>query len=335
MLKVGLIGCGHWGKNYLRVLNDMPEIRLVRVADQNGPLLDHMKERHPRVEFTTEAEWVLRDRNIDAVVVATHASTHYPIAQQAIEHGKHCIIEKPLALEPSECEALTELAERRGVTLMVGHTFLYNDTVRKMREVLQHEESGNLYYLTSRRNHLGLVREDVDALWDLAAHDIAIFSYLVGHHPISVSAVGRSYLRAERDDVIFLTLSYPDGVIGNIQVSWLDASKIREVVAITQRRRIVFDDLDNLESLRIFEKGISSHPHADSFGEWQYLLRDGDILSPAIHRREPLRNLCSEFVECVRSGSAPLTGGADGTMVVRVLKAAAESRGKHGQEVPL
>jgi predicted dehydrogenase len=335
MLKIGLIGCGHWGKNYLRVLDDMPEVRLLRVADENGGVLDQLKERHPHIEFTSEAEWVLRDSHIDAVVIATTASTHYPIARQAIERGKHCIVEKPLALEASECEELTELAKRGGLTLMVGHTFLYNDTVRKMREMLLEEESGSLYYLTARRNHLGLIRDDVDALWDLAAHDIAIFSYLVGHHPTSVSAVGRSYLREDRDDVTFLTLSYPGGVVGNIQVSWLDASKIREVVAITQRRRLVFDDLDNLESLRIFEKGISTQADADSFGEFQYLLRDGDILSPSIRRREPLRNLCNEFLECVRSGNAPLTGGADGTMVVRALRAAAESRMKHGQEVPV
>lgn len=335
MLNVGLIGAGHWGKNYFRIFDETPDVQLVRVADANREVLDALKARRPHIEFTTEAEWVLRDTYIDAVVVATTASTHYELGRQALENGKHTIIEKPLALEVEECDHLQELADQKGVILMVGHTFLYNDTVRKMKEVLGESETGQLYYLTARRTHLGLIREDVDAMWDLAAHDVSIFDYLVGQPPLSVSAHGRSYLREGRDDVVFLTLSYPGNVIGNIQVSWLDASKIREVVAITQRRRVVFDDLDNLESLRIFEKGISSHPDPQSFGEFQYMLRDGDILSPSIRRREPLRNMVTDFLECVQQGRAPQASGTDGKTIVRALRAACESREKKGEEVPL
>lgn len=254
-------------------------------------------------------------------------------ANAAIDAGKHLIVEKPLALDPLECERLTEKAAASGLILLVGHTFLYNDSVRLVREILEQPETGDVYYLTSRRTHLGKIREDVGALWDLAAHDISIFSYLLGCQPERVCAVGGSYLREGRDDVAFLTLMYASGVVGNIQVSWVDANKIREIVLITGKRRIEFNDLDNLESVRIFEKGISIERDVDSFGEFQYRLRDGDIRSPRVERREPLLNLCLHFIECVKDGVRPRSDGENGTQVVRVLKAASESMRQGGLQV--
>ncbi len=332
-MRLGIIGCGHWGKNYVRVFDQLSGVHVAQVADQLAENLAYVSERFPRASITADYHSLLADPDIDAVVVATGAASHYEIANAAIDAGKHLIVEKPLALDPLECERLTEKAAASGLILLVGHTFLYNDSVRLVREILEQPETGDVYYLTSRRTHLGKIREDVGALWDLAAHDISIFSYLLGCQPERVCAVGGSYLREGRDDVAFLTLMYASGVVGNIQVSWVDANKIREIVLITGKRRIEFNDLDNLESVRIFEKGISIERDVESFGEFQYRLRDGDIRSPRVERREPLLNLCLHFIECVKDGVRPRSDGENGTQVVRVLKAASESMRQGGLQV--
>lgn len=334
-MRFGIIGCGHWGKNYVRVLQEIPGAHVVRVADKMPQNLDIIQARYPQLETTTEFRDVCSAKDLQAVIIATSASTHFEIARVSLEAGQHTLVEKPLCLSTSECRELVELAAKRQCVLMVGHTFLYNDSVRKMKQILEQTDSGRLYYLQSRRNHLGLVRDDVSVLWDLAAHDIAVFSYLLDLEPESVSAVGQCFLHHVRWDVAFITLRYPGGMVGNIQVSWLDAQKVREVVAITERRRIVYDDLSNLESLRIFEKGISKSPAPPTFGEFQYHLRDGDIISPRFERHEPLRNLCEEFLASVRSGKSPLTDGHNGLAVVRVLEAASRSIELHGAEVPV
>jgi predicted dehydrogenase len=335
MLRIGVIGCGPWGKNYVRTFNERPGARVLRAADLVRTNLDFLVERDPQLAVSREYGDVLTDPRIDAVVVATPAATHFEIAREAIAHGKHLIVEKPLALDVAECEELTRRAVERGVVLMVGHTFLFNDSVVKIKELLESGDTGAVYYLTARRNHLGKIREDVSVLWDLPAHDISIFSYLLGEEPAAVSAVGGCYLREGREDVTFLTLRYPGGAVGHVQTSWIDASKIREIVVITGRRRIEFDDLDPLESVRVYEKGITAERDVESFGEFNYRLRDGDILSPRIERREPLRNLCQHFLDCVSEAKPPRADGTNGTNVVRVLKAAEASLARRGAEVPV
>ena len=333
MLRIGVIGCGYWGKNYVRVLEELPEIKLMGIADKVPANLEAIKRKFPFIENYPDHTAIINNSEIDAYVIATTASTHYEIAKDAITRGKHLLIEKPLALEPDECDELTRMAEKAGTVLMVGHTFLYNDSIRMMKELVQAEESGKIYYLTSRRNHLGTIREDVSALWDLAAHDVAIFSYLMGQDPVAVSAVGGYYLREDREDVCFMSLRFPDNVIGHIEVSWVDANKIREVVVITGKRRIVFDDLNNLESIKVFEKGISLDRSVESFGEFQYLLRDGNIFSPKINRREPLKTQCLHFAACIDGKETPLTPGSSGAMNIRTLKAAVKSMASNGNEV--
>ncbi len=335
MLRVGVIGCGYWGKNYVRVFDELPRAEINQVADKVQSNLDKIKDKYPSLKVADHHLAMLDDPEIDACVIATTASTHFDIAKDAIERGKHLLIEKPLALEPDECEKLTKLAKDAGTVLMVGHTFLYNDAIRKMKSLLQEKDSGKVYYLTARRNHLGTIREDVSALWDLAAHDVAIFSFLLDQEPISVSAVGGYYLRDDREDVCFITLRYPDGVVGNIEVSWVDANKIREVAVITGKRRIIFDDLNFLESVRVFEKGISLDRSVESFGEFQYLLRDGDIFSPKIDRREPLKTQCLHFMECIKGDSKLLTPGESGTSNIKALKAAEISMSQNGNEVKI
>jgi predicted dehydrogenase len=335
MLRVGVIGCGYWGKNYVRVLEELPETKLMGIADKVPANLEAISRKFPFVNVHPDHTALINNPEVDACIIATTASTHFEIAKDAIARGKHLLIEKPLALETDECEELTRLAEAAGTILIVGHTFLYNDAIRKMKELLQEKESGKVYYLTARRNHLGTIREDVSALWDLAAHDVAIFSYLMDADPISVSAVGGYYLREDREDVCFISLRYPNNVIGHIEVSWVDANKIREVVAITGKRRIVFDDLNNLEVVKVFEKGISLDQGVESFGEFQYLLRDGNIFSPKIDRREPLKTQCLHLVACIEGKEKPLTPGQSGTMNIRTLQAAVKSMAQNGNEVKI
>lgn len=334
-LRVGVIGCGHWGKNYARVFAELKETEVVACCDQIPQNLDAMKDRYPALRRTNDFREIVRDPSIDAVAIATPASSHYAIASEALKSGKHIVVEKPFALTTDECEEMIALAEAERRTLMVGHTFLYNDSVRKLGELVRSGSAGDIYYLNSRRNHLGLIREDVCAVWDLAPHDVAIFSYLTGSLPKAVTAAGGSFLKNGRPDVAFITLFYDRGVMGNIQVSWVDSNKVREVVVIGSKRRIVFDDLNPMESIRIYEKGISYDRDVDSFGEFQYLLRDGDIISPKVNHREPLKVQCQHFVECVTQGKTPLTDGQNGLDVVKVLLAISASIEKKGALVEI
>ena len=326
-----MIGCGRWGKNYVRVLGELDRAaRVVEIYDQDPATAEGVRERFPLISVATELDRMLENPNIDAVVIATPATTHAGLAARALRAGKHVMVEKPLATVLDDAVEVHNLALERKRTLMVGHTFRYNDAVKKVREIVAGADFGRPYYLAARRNHLGLIRPDVSVIWDLAPHDLEIFSWIVGAQPRTVSAVGASFLKADRPDVAFATLSYSNGVVGNIQVSWIDSNKIREVVVIGDRRRVVFNDLDALEPVRVFEKGIEVSGDVNSFGEFKLQLRDGDIYSPKVDMREPLRVQCEHFIECIRDNRAPLTDGADGADVVATLEAIDRSMASGG-----
>jgi predicted dehydrogenase len=264
-------------------------------------------------------------------VVATPATTHHAIVRQCLEAGKHILSEKPLTINIEHAEELLQLADESGKVLMVGHTFLYNSGIRKMKELIDQEDFGALYYLHATRTNLGPIREDVNVVWDLASHDVSIFNYLLGAQPTHVSAVGSQLLGNSHHDVAFITLTYPGGVIGNIHVSWADPNKVREVVVVGSTKRIVFDDTNNMERIRVFEKGVAPSPQeAASFGEYHLLIRDGDIISPRLVTSEPLKNQGLHFVECIREGKKPLSDGANGRDVVRVMVAIDQSLNERG-----
>jgi predicted dehydrogenase len=234
----------------------------------------------------------------------------------------------------ADAEALTTLAETKGVTLMVGHTFLYNPGVQKLKDYIDQGQMGRVYYLYARRTNLGPIRHDVNALWDLAPHDISIFNYLLDSVPEWVSAVGARVLRNGREDVGFISLGYRDGIVGHIHVSWAEPNKVREVVVVGSDRRIVFDDMNPLERVRVFDKGVAPvMAEPASYGEYQFLMRDGDIVSPRVEVSEPLRNQCSHFLECVKGDRRPLTGGQQGYDVVRVMEAIDRSIERQGAPV--
>jgi len=331
MIKLAIIGCGYWGINYVRVFSEIPDARVKVVCDQNPERLQVIRERYPYIDTRESWEEVIGDKDVDAVVIATPAREHFELARRSLSSGKHVLVEKPLASDVSQAEALVRDSEASGRLLMVGHTFLYNAGIRKMKELVSSDSFGRIHYLHATRTNMGPIRRDVNVIWDLASHDIAIFNYLLDAEPSWVSAVGSKVFGSDREDVGFVALNYPKEVIANIHTSWLDPNKVREVVVVGSERRIVFDDLKNLERVRIFEKGVGpAEMEADSFGEFRLLVRDGDIISPWIEPSEPLRNLAMHFLECVRGESRPFTDARNGLNVVKVLTAIDRSLAERG-----
>jgi predicted dehydrogenase len=332
-LGIALIGCGYWGANYLRIFDELPGTQVLAVCDQRPDRLQEIARRFPSVYLTTDIGDAIRREGVDAAVICTQATTHYALVQHCLLADKHVLVEKPITTSSDKAEELAELADANSLVLMVGHTFLYNSGIRKVKELIQ-QRRHRVYYLHACRTNLGPVRRDVNALWDLATHDIAIFNYLLDTTPEWVSAVGAKVLHNCREDVGFLSLGYPGGVVGHIHVSWADPNKAREVVVVCSDERIVFNDLSAMEPVRVFEKGIrvaSDEPL--SFGEYTLQIRDGDILSPKIDVREPLKEQCRHFSDCVRYDRRPLTSAWDGRDVVEVLEAAERSIQSKGEQI--
>jgi len=332
---VAVLGCGYWGVNYVRVLSELPEVRVVVMCDQRADRLEELASRFPAVGHTAQAEAALCHPAVDAVVVCTNAAMHYPIAKRALAMGKHVLVEKPLTMASEQAEELIELAETKSAVLLVGHTFVYNAGIRKVKEYVQSGQD-QVYYLYSSRTNLGPIRTDVNALWDLAPHDVAIFNYLLDSTPTWVSAVGVKILGNCREDVGFVSLGYRGDradIVGHIHVSWADPHKTRELVVVGSDRRVVFNDLNGIEQVRVFEKGIKATPEPLTYGEHRLQIRDGDIVSPKLEISEPLKNQCRHFVDCITSGVTPVTNGRDGERVVRVLQAVDRSLSLHGTPV--
>jgi predicted dehydrogenase len=331
---IAIFGSGYWGINYVRVFHELPAARVVAVCDLSQNRLQEVKQRFPEVEVTSELDHALQLDGVEAAVVCTQAKTHYDIAWRCLAAGKHVLIEKPITTTAVEAEALIRLAKSKSLILMVGHTFLYNSGVRKVKEYINQAQAGQLYYLYARRTNLGPIRQDVNAMWDLAPHDISIFNYLLDRTPEWVSAVGVRALGNQHEDVGFVSLGYPNGLVGHIHVSWADPNKVREVVIVGSKKRIVFDDLNALERVKIYEKGVTpASPEAASFGEFQFTVRDGDIFSPRVEVSEPLKNQCLHFLECVTQDKQPFTDGQTGIAVVQVMQAIDRSLQHQGAPV--
>jgi predicted dehydrogenase len=332
---VAILGCGYWGVNYLRVFSELPDAEVVVACDHNAKRLDEIRHRFGRITMTTDIDEALSTPGVEAVVIATEASTHYDLARKVLLLGKDALVEKPLALEVGEAQELADLAEARGRVLLVGHTFLYNTGIRRVKEYLTSGEIGSTYYAYARRTSLGPIRSDVNAIWDLAAHDVAIFNYLLDAQPEWVSAVGARVLCNSREDVGFISLSYPNGVVGHIHVSWADPHKVRQVVVVGSDKRIVFDDLDPTERVRVFDKGVKAvdNPSPIGFAEHHFQMRDGGITSPPVPFIEPLKHQCGHFLHVIRRGERLHTDGRQGRDVVAVMKAIEASVARSGAPV--
>jgi predicted dehydrogenase len=332
-LGIAVIGCGYWGMNYVRIFNELVESRVVAVCDQSAERLKEVSRRFPGVYLTTQVDDAASQPGVDAVVVCTEATTHFNVTRRLLLAGRHVLVEKPLTTTTAEADKLIELAESNSAILMVGHTFVFNAGVRKVKEYVQNG-GGRVYYLYARRTNLGPIRRDVNALWDLAPHDIAIFNYLLDGTPQWVSAVGGKVLRNCRDDVGFISLGYPENVLAHVHVSWADPDKAREVVVVKSDKRIVFNDLNGIEQVRVFEKGVSTVEQEPlNYGEFRFEIRDGDIISPRIEPVEPLKHQCRHFLDCVRTGKRPISSGVEGRDVVSVLEAVNRSIESKGLQV--
>jgi predicted dehydrogenase len=331
-LGVAVLGIGHWGPNLVRNLAWHPRVRVRCVCDTDVEAFARVANFiPPGCVKTTAVAAALKAPGVDAVVVATPAATHYRLAKAAIEAGKHVLCEKPLATRPAEALSLCRLAARHGVKLMVGHTFLFNSAVHKIKELIDAGEVGRIHYLTATRTHLGPIRNDTSVVWDLAPHDVVIMNYLLGAVPESVSAVGGCPMGREAEDFAFIHLFYPEGVIGEIHVSWIDSHKTRLVHVIGDQGHAVFNDLEAMEPVRLYRKGVGiADRFAPEFGEFKLLLRDGDIIIPKVTVSEPLARVVEAFVRLALDGVENPSQGACGVNVARVLAAVEKSIARGG-----
>ena len=325
MTKVGIIGAGYWGINHVRTFNALATCELVRVADLAPSNLKRVKGISGSIEATSDYTDIIKDDDIDAVVIATDAPSHHALAIEAVRAGKHVLVEKPLALRVADGEEMVRIAEEHKRTLMVGHILLYHPGVAKIKEYVSSGELGDVYYVFSQRVNLGKVRSNENALWSLAPHDISIMLYLIGEEPVEVSASGRSYVQKDIEDVVFFWLRFPGRAMGHGHVSWLDPHKIRRFTVVGSEKMAVFDDVDSNEKVRLYDRGVAAGPASyGSYGE-SIAVRNGDVHIPYLKMVEPLRAECQHFIDCVEKGTRPLTDGQDGLRVIKVLDAAQRS----------
>lgn len=321
-LRVGVIGCGQWGQNYLRVLSALEDTTLVAASDLRGELLARTARSYPGIRLSPALDDLLNDPLVQAVVIATDARSHATLAAQALQAGKHVLCEKPLALNREEALGLTHLADACQRTLMVGHIFRYNAGVNALRDAIHAPDFGAICYLCLVRTNLGPIRPDVNAAWDLAPHDLSIVWHLLEQMPQRVTAQGFAYLQAGREDVVFITLEFGAGVAAHLRVSWLDPRKVREVTVVGRQQMAVLDDLQPTEGLRIYDKGATQEPAPyASYGEFQHVVRSGEVRLPPLRGDEPLREQVRHFAQSVLLGRRPLSDGWDGVRVVALLEA--------------
>ena len=333
-MRIGVLGFGQWGPNHVRNFHMLDHCDVVRVVDTSAARLGLVKKQFRSVDTNTAPESVTTAPDIDAVIIATPVQTHFELVKQALEAGKDVLCEKPLAATTEESRALRDLAAARGRILMVGHVFLYNPSVQHLKIDLDRGELGRVYYMDAVRTNLGPVRRDVGAIHDLASHDISIFNYLLNATPVEVSATGGFFLQENREDIGFLTLVYPRGVVCHVHTSWLNPRKVRQLTIVGDHKMAVWDDMNNLEPIRYYDKGVTAD-HYSSFGEFQMILRDGTITIPKVKLAEPLLRQDEEFLHSVRSRRPPAASADFGVDVVRVLEAAQESLRNHGRSVKL
>jgi predicted dehydrogenase len=330
---IGVVGCGYWGPNLVRNFKGLSNCHLKAMCDTSVSRLEHMRSLYPDVEGLTDYEHLLNGVGLDAVVVATPVKYHFALAKASLLAGKHTFIEKPMASSAAECEELIEIAERNGLVLMIGHTFLYSAPVRKIAEIIEAGDLGEIRYINSRRLNLGLFQKDINVAWDLAPHDISIILYLLGEGPLVVNCQGNAHVTPGIEDVTNISLSFRHKRFATIQSSWLEPRKVREMTIVGTRRMIVYDDLQTLEKIRVYDVRVERPPHYDSFADFHYSYHYGDSYIPHLKQEEPLKTECQHFLDCIEKGVKPLSSGSEGLELVRILEASSQSLKNHGAPV--
>jgi len=333
-INIAVIGCGYWGPNLIRNLFEIEKCNMLYVCDLDTNRLQKIRKRYPAILTITDYKKIIDNKDIDAVFIATPISTHYQIAKDLLNSKKHVFIEKPMAATSSESKELVRLSKSNSCILMVGHTFIYNPAVRKIKEILDKQELGKVYYIDSTRVNLGLHQSDVSVIWDLGPHDISIIFYLLDSTPLTVRAIGKSYVQENIYDTVFLILEFSDDILAHIHMSWLAPSKIRQTVIIGSKKMLVYNDTESDEKIKVYDKGVSLQK-AEDYREFLPEYRIGNILSPKIGTKEPLSIECNHFMDCVLGNSQPETDGKSGLNVVKVLEVAEESLKKNGEVIEL
>jgi predicted dehydrogenase len=323
VIGVGVVGTGVWAINMLRVIAESPRARLVAACDHDPGRLERARRFGPE-RLEPDAAAVLADPAIQAVYIATPPASHEELALAALAAGKHVLVEKPMTTSTAAARRLVAAAEAAGKVLMVGHTFLYSPPVRKIKGLIQDGSAGRVYYIDSQRVNLGRV-QDSGVLWDLAPHDFSILFYWLDELPVRITAMGRSYVSLEREDVVFLQLEFASGVLAQVHLSWLAPTKLRRTTLSGSKQMIVYDDTEGPEAVKIYDQGIDRVRPPETFGEFQLTYRTGDITIPRLENQEPLRTEWEHFERCILEGQAPLTDGRHGLAVVKVIEAAAEA----------
>ena len=340
MVKLGIVGYGYWGPNLVRNFNSIPDSEVVYCADFDEKRLQHARSLYPKINITKNYKEILDDKEVDAVIVATPIETHYKIVKESLNAGKHVLVEKPITASSEEAIGLIKAAKEGKKVLMVDHTFEYSMPARKVKEIISSGELGKIFTIDMIRVNLGLFQEKVNVIWDLAPHDISMLLYYLGQPPMAVRAVGRSYVRQGIEDDAHINLEFNEKIMANMHVSWLDPMKIRKTTIVGNKKMLVFDDTLDNEKIRIYDKGVAieknnipKQPYYDTFEQWKLTYRSGDVYAPKIENKESLNVMASHFIDCIKNNKKPLTDGASGLKVVRVLEAMQESLKNDGKKV--
>ncbi|MDP8264981.1 MAG: Gfo/Idh/MocA family oxidoreductase [Candidatus Aceula lacicola] len=335
MISIGVIGCGHWGPNHIRTFSQLANSEVAICSDLDINRLNAVKNLFPHVKTTIDYRDILSIDDVDAICIATPTASHFQIAKESLESGKHVLCEKPLTLSVKECEELGQLAQKKSRVLMVGHVFLFNEGIVQLKKCLESGELGGIYYAHSERTNLGPFRYDVNALWDLAPHDISIFNYLFDSCPVSVSARGQKCLNDSQEDLAFVTLEYPNNTLVNVHVSWLDPRKVRQITIVGDQKMIVWDDLDSSGPIRLYDKHVEkTEVFYETYGEFQLLSKEGSVTIPKIAVKEPLKSQNQYFLDCIEKGQQPnMSDAKKAEDVVKTLLAISESMNNGGSPV--
>ena len=333
MIKIGIIGYGYWGPNLLRNFAELPGATVAAVADLDVAKLEIVQRRYPAVRITADFQELLTDPSIDVIAVATPVSTHFELGMAALKAGKHLWLEKPVAETSLQARKLMEEAEKRKRVLFVDHTFIYTGAVRKMGEIVKSGELGRVYYYDSVRVNLGLFQRDVNVISDLAVHDFSILDYLLGEHPVAVSASGANHFPGTPENLAYITLFYESGIIAHANVSWLAPVKVRQILMGGSKRMIIYDDLEPSEKIKVYDKGVSFTDDPKQIHEMRVGYRTGDMWAPKLAMTEALRTGGEHFIDCIEHNKVPETDGRLGLRVVELIEAATSSMRGKGETV--
>jgi predicted dehydrogenase len=335
MINIGVIGYGYWGPNLVRNFAELSQATVAAVSDLDSKKLEVVKKRFPAVRTTTNFQDLLNDPNIDAVAIATPVTTHFELGMAALKAGKHVWLEKPMTETSLQARKLVDEADKRGLVLLVDHTFIYTGAVRKMGDVIKSGDLGRVYYYDSIRVNLGLFQRDVSVISDLAVHDFSILDYLLGEHPVAVSASGTNHFPGTPENLAYITLFYDSGTIAHANVSWLAPVKVRQILVGGSKKMITYDDLVPSEKIKIYDKGISFTSDPQQIQEMRVGYRTGDMLAPKLDGSEALRVEGEHFVDCIMNKKTPQTDGKLGLRVVELIEAATSSMRGRGETVYL